>query len=222
MRKKRTLAKILLVLSLFAFTACAALQYVGMGVTGCAAAPFVVCMMMLRGGTHYETDPSTYAEAMEYIDFSEPGNAYFPKSIEPYTVNSYSYTRYEYMDTCVEVFVDLTVDKTQFDELLTLARNTEGFLLERDAYYADGYKEIVFEDVYDDDDWYYLEQGNVGQAFIQKVIYNAETNNIVYEFFFGVDTGVYALDDMAYFKRFNINPVEYVAYTMSYDEQEKV
>ena len=104
------------------------------------------------------------------------------------------------------------------DKLLDLAYNTEGFLLERDAYYAEGYKEIVFRDEYEGLD---EENGNIRWACIQKVIYNPEINNIVYECFYTEDSCVYALKDVVYFNHFSIDESEYKEiYKTAQEEQE--
>ncbi len=223
--RKRLFVAMLFMVSLATFTGCDVTSVLmsGLGFIGALPGMIIVTPLLLLSflfmGTRYETNPDTYKKAMKYIDYREtPGNDYFPESIKEYTVNKYSYTRYEYLDICVEVFVDLTVSETQMDELLTLAYNTEGFLLERDAYYAEGYKEIVYRDEYKGlDD----ENGNVRWACIQKVIYNQETNNIVYECFYTEDSNVYELKDVVYFNHFGIDEAEYKQiYNTAQEEQE--
>lgn len=229
--KKRIFIMALLMVSLATLTGCdvataTTIVTSGLGFIGALPGMIVIILLLpflllsfLFMGTRYETNPDTYKKAMKYIDYREtPGNDYFPESIEEYTVNKYSYTRYEYFDICVEVFVDLTVSETQMDELLTLAYNTEGFLLERDAYYAEGYKEIVYRDKYEGLD---EENGSVRWACIQKVIYNQETNNIVYECFYTEDSSVYELKDVVYFNHFGIDEAEYKEiYQTAQEEQE--
>lgn len=222
--KKRIFIMALLMVSLATFTGCDVTSVLmnGLGFIGALPGMIIVTPLLLISslfmGTKYETNPDTYKKAMKYIDYGTPGNDYFPESIEEYTINKYSYTRYEYLDICVEVFVDITVSETQMDELLTLAYSTEGFLLERDAYYAEGYKEIVYRDVYKGLD---EENGNVRWAYIQKVIYNQETNNIVYEYFQTQDSSVYELKDVVYFNHFGIDEAEYKQiYNTAQEEQE--
>lgn len=189
--KKRILAIVLTLLCVFSFSGCRLLVLV----------PFLIAM-----GTFYETDSGTYKEALEYID----SPAFFPDTIEDYTVNGYAWTRYEYMDTCVELFVELTVTEAQLTELIDVARRSGRVLAQREAYYAQGYIEIVFSDEYYIDDT----ETNVGNAYIQKMIYNQETGNVVYEHFDAFDTGVYEVKDVAYFNRFGIEQTEYVKYTI--------
>ena len=154
--------------------------------------------------TYYETDLATYGEALEAI--GKP--AYFPETLEGYTVNSYSWTRYEYMENCVEVFLDLTVTETQMEALLTKARQTDVQYLESRAYYAEGYLEIAYEDTYYGSE----DPACVGLAKIYKIVYNTETGNIVYEYFETKDTSVYQISDVVYFNHFNIIQSEYAKY----------
>ena len=197
--KKRILAASLIAVCLATFTAC---QY--------AVMVPILTFFMASMGTYYETGPDTYQDSVEYIDHP----AFFPEAIDEYTVNDYSYTRYEYMDTCVELFVDLTVTETQMTDLINLALSAEGVLAHRDAYYAEGYKEIVFSDYYRIND----EVERVGNADVQKVIYNLETGNVIYEYFDAFDSGVYELKDVAYFNRFGIDQQEYKTYTIENNE----
>ena len=116
------------------------------------------------------------------------------------------------MDTCYEIFVDITViTENQFEELITEVKSHPNYAYEKEAYYCDGYVEIVFQDSYD---IYHGENDgteNVGWADIEKIFYNSETLNIVYVCFHANDTGVYELDDVKYFNRFSIKEEEYVS-----------
>ena len=71
----------------------------------CSCQYVLVGIMMAFMGTFYETDPAKYGKFQSYI---ESEIEYFPKSIEEYVVNDYAYTRYEYLDLCYEVFLDLS------------------------------------------------------------------------------------------------------------------
>lgn len=170
--------------------------------SGCQMA--VVLLMGLFMGTFYVTDPAEYGKEESYIK-EELG--YFPESVEEYTVNAYAYTRYEYMDLCYEVFLDLTVSEAQLEELLAQTR-ARGGSYEQAAYYAEGYYEIVFSDDYEA-----CGEENVGWATIDKVIYNAESLNVIFESFHAHDSGVYELKDVSYFNRFGIDQYEYAEKT---------
>lgn len=164
---------------------------------------FLVLVLLLGsfGTTHIE-DPAQYGQ----IDESIPFPSFFPESVTPFQVNAYSYTLYSYMDVCYEIFLDLTVTRAQLEELLTKVRACAPE--EKQAYYAEGYFELVFTDVYS------LhpeeESANVWNARIEKVIYNPETCHIVFESFDAFDSGVYPLEEVAYFNRFGIDQVEYM------------
>ena len=196
---KRFLALVITALSLFVLTACqlfSALSIVG--------------LLGLSIGTYYDDNPESYADAVDYIG----GFAVLPDSLENFTVNQYAYTRYEYMDTCVELFIDLTVTEEQMSDLLDKAHRSNGILAVREAYYAEGYTEIVYADSYA----LFENLENVGNADIQKIIYNEETGNILYEYFDAFDTGVYEVKDVAYFQRFGIDQTEYEKHTIqTYD-----
>lgn len=192
---KRLFVAALIALSLFLLTACQFLYTVP--IFG-----FIFASM----GTYYENNPESYAKAVQYIDEF----AALPEKLEGLIVNEYAYTRYEYMDTCVELFIDLTVTDDQMATLLEKARQTSGVLTERAAYYAEGYFEIVYADSYT----IHEDIERVGNAYIQKIVYNEETGNVIYEHFDAFDTGVYELKDVAYFNRFGIDQAEYVKHTI--------
>ena len=164
----------------------------------------ITMLLSLSGcdfGSKRITDIEEYGKFESYIELPE----YFPDSVENYTVNSYAYHLESWMDTCYEIFLDVTVSKDQFDELL--AEQT-GQAVE--CYYAQGYYEVVFEDSYDIFDGEENGDQVVGFADIEKIIYNPETYRIVFVAFHANDTGVYPLKDFAYFNCFNIYENEYV------------
>lgn len=170
-----------------------------------------VIMMLLSScntvlGTKYVTNPKKYGKWETYLDVP----TFLPSNINNYHVNSYSYTLYAYMDICYEIFLDITVSEEQFNKLLADARNYPDYKYGQNAYYDDGYIEIVYKDYYS---IYHREEdivANVGGANIEKIIYNKETLNIIYVCFHANDTGVYDLTDVAYFRRFSITEEEYV------------
>ncbi len=158
-------------------------------------------------GTFRETSEDNYGEWenflggwAEYVEMP----SFLPSSVENYTVNSYSYTVFNYLDLCYEVFLDITVEEDEFDELLETTRAYSETYEEQEAVYCDGYTEIVFKDYYENRD-----NNKVGHTNIQKVIYNPDTNNIVYEVFYVIDSGVMDVKDVAYFNRFSIEPENY-------------
>lgn len=152
-------------------------------------------------GSKRVTDIKQYGKFEYYIELPE----FFPDSVEGYSVNSYAYNLESWMDVCHEIFLDITVTESQFDELLSeFMSNGE------ECYYSDGFYEVVFQDSYsilnNDDN----EKPAVGYADIEKIIYNPETHRIVFVCFHANDTGVYPLKDVAYFNCFNIDENEYV------------
>ncbi len=163
------------------------------------------CEMGL-GSKHIE-DPRQYGEWESYLKVP----SFFPASLDGYRVNGYSYTLFAYMDICFEILLDITVSAEQFDELIEEARSYNDGYSESEAYYADGYAEIVFEDSYEAQENAINDERNVGWADIEKIIYNPESLNIVYVCFHANDTGVYPLDEVAYFNRFSIREEEYMA-----------
>ena len=152
-------------------------------------------------GTTYVTDPAEYRNVASFIEFPD----FFPETIDDYTVNAYSYTLYSYFEVNYEIFLDITVSKEQFDTIIDKAKTYAVFFDEYDAYYAEGYKEIVFDDSFS------VRTRNsekeIKSAYIRKVIYNPQTYNIVFENFNKRD--VYYIADVAYFNRFGIDPVTY-------------
>ncbi len=168
-------------------------------------------------GSKQITDPLKYGDWESYLQIPP----WMPASVKEYTVNGYSYSLKAYMDVCYEIFVDLTVTEEQLEELLARARQSEP-AREQDAYYAEGYREMVFQDEYEilpeSLQSGHRYQGQVGRADIEKLVYNPQTLNIVFVCFHANDTGVYDLNGVAYFNRFGIDQEEYVVHT---DENEK-
>lgn len=161
-------------------------------------------------GTTYVTDIAEYGQVDSSIEFPQ----YFPDTVQDLKVNSYSYTVYNYMDICYEIFLDVTVDNDKFIEMLKEIKDSSASFDEQEAYYAEGYKEIVFTDRYSLCTQQNTQAYNdyVWRAKVEKVVYNPDTNNIIFECFNAFDSGVYALNDVAYFNRFGINQTEYVKY----------
>ena len=168
----------------------------------------MICSLLgcdMQWGSKYITDPKEYGKWESYLDIP----SFLPSEIDEYKVNSYSYTLLAYFDICYEIFVDISVTEEQFNQLINNAKANPDYLYEKDAYYSDGYKEIVFQDYYK---IYHREddvEPNVGWADIEKVVYNPETLNIIYVSFHANDTGVYYLDEVEYFNRFSIQEADY-------------
>ena len=166
----------------------------------------VGCASTLGIGTFRENSAEKYGEWEAY----QTAPSFLPEKIDEYTVNAYSYTLYNYFDTCYEIFLDITVSEAQFNELVDKAEQYSDTYIKTDAYYSEAYTEIVFTDVYEigginkHDD---LQQ--VGWADIDKVIYNPESFNIIYVSFHANDTDVYDVENISYFNRFSITPEEY-------------
>ena len=148
---------------------------------------------------------------------------FIPYDTDEYTINDFSFIRYVYLDTCFEVFLDITVKEEQFDELIAQAKSS-GKFVEQDTWYANGYTEIVFEDDYHLGHGYFEDCADVtptvGWATVEKIIYNPETLNIIYVCFHSWDTGVYKVDDIRYFKHFEIDPEEYIEHLPQKSETE--
>ena len=148
---------------------------------------------------------------------------FIPYYTDEYTINNFSFINYVYLDTCYEVFLDITVTEEQFEDLISKAKS-HGEFVEQDTWYANGYTEIVFEDDYHLGHGYFEDCADVtptvGWATIEKVIYNSKTLNIIYVCFHSWDTRVYKVDDIRYFKYFEIDPEEYIKHLPQKSESE--
>lgn len=162
-------------------------------------------------GDKHTTDPNQYQR-----NDGERNITYLPESIDNYTVNNYSYTTYRFFDTCTEIFLDITVSEEQYRQLMENAKKYSKDFTEQTAYYDKNYIEIVFSDDYALDDDTTADERNVGNADIEKVIFDKNKHNIIYEYFYAFDTGVYPLKNVAYFNRFNIDENEYMQYAENY------
>lgn len=162
-------------------------------------------------GDYHITDPDKYNP--------KDGNMtvyYFPESIDKYTVNSYSYNTYRYLDTCTEIFLDISVSEEQFKHIIETAKKFDNVVEIKQAFYDKEYTEIVLSDYYSESDK--NDEGKlwVDNAEIKKIIYNEDNRNIVFEYFYAVDSNVYPLDEVIYFKRFNISESDYILHSESY------
>ena len=162
-------------------------------------------------GDHHTTNPDEYDPKDGNITIT-----YFPKSIDEYSVNSYSYNTYRFFDTCTEIFLDITATKEQFDHIIDSAKKFDDISSINQAYYDPNYTEIIFSDYYSGSDEDTEENTNVGNADIKKIIYNEKTLNIVFEYFYAIDSEVYPLDKVAYFNHFNISEKDYILHSESY------
>ena len=193
--KRLFLIAILLIACIF-LTSCTALTILFVG--------------MSTMGTHYYEDPEDYGKYW----VEEP--AYMPDSIDELKVETYSYTLYEYFDTCYEIFLDVTVTEEEFDSVLAEVRASGEYICEQEAPYAEGYVEIVFMNLYKNDKAIIGDGDNpqeqVGYACIEKVIYNRATLSIIFVSIHAHDTGVYDVKDLEYFTYFSIVPEDYVEY----------
>ena len=181
---------------------------------------FVLLLTACDFGDYHYDDPKDYRRTDGSFLIK-----YFPKSINDFTVNSYSYNTYRFLDTCTEDFLDITVTADQFDELIQGAKDAMGIYIEQTAYYNPDYTEIIQKYEYDSyiHDLYSYNSGSVDRADIYKVIYNKKTNNIIYEYFYGIDSDVYPISEIAYFNRFNISSAEYLDHCYSpYEEGTEV
>ena len=112
---------------------------------------FFLCILVLLTGCSelgigaiQETSPTKYGEWEKY----HTAPSFLPQKIDDYTVNAYSYTLYNYLDTCYEIFLDITVSEERLNELIGNARQRSDVLIEKETYYSNGYTEIVFADMY--------------------------------------------------------------------------
>lgn len=185
----RTLALVLLVTVLSASLLSCEARYVGFG-------------------SQKITDPAEYGD-FGYID----APSFFPKSIDGYKINAYSFTIENYFAECYEIFLDITVSPDKLDSLIASAKIGGGFKYEREAYYANGYRELVFSDYYESGSQSDDGTSQVGYAWIEKVIFNPETGNIAYVAFIANDWSVYSLSEVEYFNKFKINEAEYIEHT---------
>lgn len=172
-----------------------------------ATVAIILSMLFSLSGCDFGSKRITEVEQYGQMDSHIALPEFFPDSVEAYVVNSYAYNLESWMDTCYEIFLDITVSKDQYEELLS---EHTGQAVE--CYYASGYYEVVFEDSYDLFDGDENRDQVVGFADIEKIIFNPEIYRIVFVAFHANDTGVYPLKDVAYFNCFDIDENGYVAH----------
>ena len=98
----------------------------------------------------------------------------------------------------------------QLQEIIKDSRNNSNYRYEKNAFYNEEYKEIVFQDVYTIDYENGETTNNVGWADIDKIIYCEKTLNVIFVCFHANDSFVHDVDEVEYFKKFSIDQEEYV------------
>jgi len=159
-------------------------------------------LLSLAGCEKYTVDVAEYGQVANYITFPD----YFPESVDTYEVNGYSYRLYSYMDICYEIYLDVSVEKEEMDRLIAVAKEKRPAYSEWEADYANGYREIIFQDVFTS---YDPEAEAVGEADIEKIVYDPDTGDMVFVRIYSVDAGVYPVAELAYFNRFDISAETY-------------
>ena len=159
-------------------------------------------LLSLAGCEKYTVDVAEYGQVANYITFPD----YFPESLDDYQVNGYSYRLYAYLDICYEICLDITAEKEEMESMLTEAKTKRTVYLEREASYANGYYELVFCDDFAAND---PEGDTIGEADVEKIVYDPVTGDMVFVRIYAVDAGMYPLKELAYFNRFDINAENY-------------
>ena len=159
-------------------------------------------ILSLAGCENYTADVEKYGQVANYITFPD----YFPEMLDDYQVNRYSYRLYSYMDICYEIYLDITVAPEEAEQLLTEAKTKRPDWSEREATYAEEYYELVFCDQFALNG-----QGGdtIGQANIEKIVYDPTAGNMVFVRIYAVDAGMYPVAELAYFDRFDIHAETY-------------
>ena len=159
-------------------------------------------LLSLAGCEKYTVDVAEYGQVANYITFPD----YFPETVDTYQVNGYSYRLYAYMDICYEIYLDISVETEEMDRLVAAAKEKRPAYSEQEADYARGYHEIVFRDVFTP---YGLEAKEVSEADIEKIVYDPDTGDMVFVRIYSVDAGVYPVEELVYFNRFDISAKTY-------------
>ncbi len=159
-------------------------------------------LLSLAGCEKYTVDVAEYGQVASYITFPD----YFPESVDTYQVNGYSYRLYSYMDICYEIYLDISVEKEEMDRLIAAAKEKRPEFSEREADYARGYREIVFQDEFTP---YGPAAEAVSEGDIEKIVYDPDRGDMVFVRIYSVDAGVYPVAELAYFNRFDISAETY-------------
>ena len=184
--------------------------------TGCTA--IILGVTVATMGTRFYNDPAEYGK-----DWLEDVPEFLPTNIDEYEVVTYSYTLYEYFDTCYEIFLEINATQEQFDDIISSVKSAEKSFIESETPYAEGYFEIVFEDIYERQHGEVIEKDDgfehVGYACIEKVIYNPQSRKIVFVCIHAHDTNVHDVEHLRYFYRFALTPEQYVEYLPKVDKE---
>jgi len=182
---KKLLLVLVLCLSLFANTGCA----------------FVLLSAIFTASDRV-TDPNEYGDFHRSVDVP----SYYPDSISGYTVNDYCYVIEKDARLCYEIYLDLTLDKADFDKLLSDVSADSRNKTVKGAYHSSDYMDVIFHDDYE---LSYDSYGIVDSAHIEKVIYNEEESRIIFSLLYIEKESYYYTDSIEAFKKPNIDPEKY-------------
>ena len=160
------------------------------------------------------TGPSITSNFKNYLKFdkeiknrySEQLNTFFPKNINKDEVIKYYYFYEHEWDLNFEIYLEIKVEDSKFNNLIIEYMNNNTYYM-LDAYYNDSYIELIKNDNISFDN---INKNYTSFAFVEKLIYNEDTNIIIYEYLHVEDP--FDFEEIYYFNRFNINAYEYNSY----------
>lgn len=144
-----------------------------------------------------------------YIDGYEVPD-FMPESLDGMDVVKYSYTVEAYFDLCLEIYLEVNLDGDDLDALIADVLASDEHHVSRSAYYDPSYTEIIFKDEYEAFEYEEDDNELIAYADIAKVIYNESTGTVIFECLYANDTAVMYVEQVEYFKRFEIDENEYV------------
>ena len=133
-------------------------------------------------------------------------NIFFPKNINKDEVIKYYYFYEHEWDLNFEIYLEIKVEDSKFNNLIIEYMNNNTYYM-LDAYYNDSYIELIKNDNISFDN---INKNYTSFAFVEKLIYNEDTNIIIYEYLHVEDP--FDFEEIYYFNRFNINAYEYNSY----------
>lgn len=130
---------------------------------------------------------------------------HFPENItDNMTPIYYSYYYDNSWDYCYELYLEVEITDNEYENFKT--QYEDGL---KNCFFASDYKEYVFFDnpqnYINEDGSYYMNSPN-----IRKIIFNDKDKTVIFVSICGIDPFYY--ENSYYFKRFNINPIEYSNY----------
>ncbi|MBQ4510190.1 MAG: DUF3267 domain-containing protein [Clostridia bacterium] len=151
----------------------------------------------------YTTDVNNYG-VYDYPEYM--ADDYFPEKItDSMTPICYSYYLDGFFDVVYELYLEVQMTETEYEKYKSQYENEL-----KDFFFASEYSEYVISDETSMYTTYSFEENYMDSPDIRKILFNDKDDTVIFISIYGLDPFYY--ENSYYFKRFNLDPMEYSNY----------